>query len=77
MFDLLQYVRANDKYGQVPVVCFRGIGLEDARSKYLEANCETACKAMDASYFDLTAFADDERGNDAVPQIIYGLLPAE
>jgi DNA-binding NtrC family response regulator len=75
MFDLLHHVRADDKHGQVPVVCFRGIEREDAKSKNLEANCETACTAMGASYFDLTAFADDERGNAAVRQIICDLLP--
>jgi hypothetical protein len=29
---------------------------------------------MGATFFDLTAFADDKLGNDAVRQIIYGLL---
>jgi hypothetical protein len=75
MFDLVREVRADEKYGRVPIVCFRGVGLEDAKSKVIEANCEAACQAMGASFFDLTAFADDTIGNDAVRQLIYGVLP--
>jgi len=74
MFDLLRYVRADQRYDQAPVVCFRGIDLENAKSKLVEANCEAACKAMDASFFDLTAFSDDKAGNDAVRKLIHDLL---
>jgi hypothetical protein len=77
MFDLLQYVRADRKQGQARLVCFRGIGLPSATGLILEANCQAACEAMDAAFFDLTAFADDTLGNDAVRQLIRGLLVDE
>jgi hypothetical protein len=74
MFDLLRYVRADESYGLAPVVCFRGIELEEAEGKTFETNCEAACKAVGASFFDLTAFPDDHLGNAAVRQLIYDLL---
>jgi hypothetical protein len=77
MFDLLQVVKADGRQGQARLVCFRGIEAESDKSRILEANCQAACEAMDAAFFDLAAFADDTHGNDAVRQIIRGLLLAE
>ena len=74
MFDLLRCVRADGRCDHTQLECFRGIVLESPTIEISQANCKAACEAMGAAFFDLTAFADDKLGNDAVRQIIYGLL---
>ncbi|MBI4522428.1 MAG: hypothetical protein HY695_01305 [Deltaproteobacteria bacterium] len=78
MFDLLRYVRADAKYDRVPVVCFRGITVPNAKGKVVLEAVEVACKAMGANaFFDLMGFADDTVGNAAVRKIIDGFLESE
>jgi hypothetical protein len=77
MFELLQYVKADARYTQVPLVCFRGVAANDAKTELVEGSVEAACKAVNASFFDLTAFTDDNRGNSAVRKIIHDLLGSE
>lgn len=78
MFDLLRYVRADGKYARVPVVCFRGVVVADAKSKVVLEAVELACKAIGANaFFYLTAFTDDARGHAAVKKIIDGVFNAE
>jgi hypothetical protein len=74
MFDLLQLVQADGKQGQVRLVCFRGIELQSDHGRSREANCQAACEAMGAAFFDLASFADDTHGNDAVRQFVRRLL---
>ena len=78
MFDLLRYVRADGKYARVPVVCFRGVVVPDAKGKIVLEAVELACKAIGANaFFDLTSFTDDTRGHAAVKRFIDGVFNAE
>jgi hypothetical protein len=78
MFDLLRYVKADDKYSRVPVICFRGMKFGDTEEKFIVRTVEMACKEMGAnSFFDLLAFADDSLGNAGVRSIINRLLESE
>jgi hypothetical protein len=75
MFDLLQCVRTDAGYSQVPVVCFRGIEDSEGHGKLALEGVEAACKAMGANvFFDLLAFTDDARGNAAIRKLIDDLL---
>jgi CheY-like chemotaxis protein len=74
MFDLLKYVKADARHSQAPIVCFRGVSVEDNDDRAM-GGVETACLAMGAdAFFDLEAFTDDALGNAAVLKIIHGLL---
>jgi hypothetical protein len=74
MFEILQCVKADERHDHVPVMCFRGVVLEDAESKLWEAAAQPACEAMGAVFFDLAAFPDDSVGNAAARRLVEGML---
>jgi PleD family two-component response regulator len=72
MFEFLRYIKADHKYADIPVVCFRGILLSDS---FDAKPFELRCKALGASAFlDLTAFTDDAFGNAALRNRLTSLL---
>jgi hypothetical protein len=69
MFDLLRQVRADERYANVPVICFRGV--LQAGSHFNREDVEVACRSIGATaFFDLAEFPDDAAGNAAVRKII-------
>ncbi len=75
MFDLLCHLKADPKYSQIPVICFRGIRFAAREDESLLRIVEIACKEMGANCFlNLAGFSDDKAGNDAVRNIIDRLL---
>jgi CheY-like chemotaxis protein len=75
MFELLHSVRADKRYAEVPVICFRGIAMEDSQIGFSLDAVEAACTAAKANaFFDLTAVPDDASGNSTVRNLIDRVL---
>jgi CheY-like chemotaxis protein len=71
MFELVEHLRADGRYADLPVVCFRGILIADSQDSFAGESIEIACKALGAnSFFDLIAYPDDAMGNAAVRSIL-------
>jgi DNA-binding response OmpR family regulator len=69
MFDLLRAVRSGRRNHQVPIVCIRT--RRNAFATLTPNALEVTIKALNANaYVDLSGFADDERGNAAVRQLL-------
>ena len=74
MFDLLRQVRADARYANVPVICFRGV--VPVVNHFNREDVDVACRSIGATaFFDLAEFSDDAAGNAAVRSIISGILP--
>jgi len=75
MFDLLRYLKADPKYSQIPIICFRAIRFTAREDESLVRIVEMACKEIGANCFlDLAAFPHGKAENDALPNIIDRLL---
>jgi hypothetical protein len=73
--ELIRYIKADVKYANVPIVCFRGNVLPGAKFDFDRKYFELHCKATGATeFFDLMQFADDAAGNAAVRRRIADLL---
>jgi hypothetical protein len=78
MFDLLRFLKADSKYSEIPVICFRGLRFSAREDESLLRIVEMACKEMGASCFvDLAAFPHDEAGDGALRNVIDRLLSVE
>jgi hypothetical protein len=75
MFELLQYLKDDKRYSDVPVICFRGVEASGDPGNVGLSGVEAACTEMGAKAFvDLLAMPDDALGNSAIRTLIHEIL---
>jgi CheY-like chemotaxis protein len=73
LFDLLRYVKADERLATIPIACLYGLTGSTASKLTLEA-MTLACEALSAGFHYFLDYADDETGNAQVREILESYL---
>jgi CheY-like chemotaxis protein len=73
LFDLLRFVKADERLARIPVACLYGLTGSTASRLTLEAMC-LACEALSADFHYFLEYPDDETGNARIREILESYL---
>lgn len=68
MFELVRFLRSEEKTADLGIVCFRGI-LARPSEKVMVEGLALGCQAVGAVFHDFIGYPDDEAGNRAIREI--------